>query len=145
MELRLERDSSVGGATLGTLYLDGVRECFTLEDVIRPEGVKVPGETAIPQGRYQVIVTHSQHFDRDLPLLLDVPMFDGARIHPGNTPKDTEGCILVGVARQKASILQSRVAFDLLFAKMQKVLAAGEKIFLTIENPASYIDPDLTV
>src|SRR3989442_1816583 len=98
MELR--RKVFTSNSTIGELLINGKLECFTLEDRIRPPGVKVPGQTAIPEGSYEVIVTLSQRFKRDLPLLLNVPNFRGVRIHTGNTELDTEGCILVGAAKQ---------------------------------------------
>jgi hypothetical protein len=94
VELRLTRKEFTDRSTIGELHVNGVFECFTLEDTVRP--VKIKGETAIPEGRYEVVVNFSERFQRPLPLLLNVPNFEGVRIHPGNTDKDTEGCILVG-------------------------------------------------
>ena len=103
---------------IGEMTVDGVFECFTLEDLERP--VKIKGETAIPKGTYKVIINESNRFKRQLPLLLNVPGFEGVRIHSGNTNHDTEGCILVGQTRHKEFIGKSRKAFDKLFKKMQK-------------------------
>jgi hypothetical protein len=103
---------------IGEMTVDGIFECFTLEDVERP--VKIKGETAIPKGTYKVIINQSNRFKRQLPLLLNVPGFEGVRIHSGNTNHDTEGCILVGQTRHKEFIGKSRKAFDKLFKKMQK-------------------------
>lgn len=119
IKLLLLRDRSTARSTPGRLYLNGVLECHTLEDVVRAPGVKVYGETAIPAGSYQVLLTMSPRFKRVLPLLLKVPNFEGIRIHPGNTDKDTDGCILVGDAPSVDFLGQSRVAFDRLFAKLQ--------------------------
>ncbi len=117
--------------TIGKLLIDGVFECYTLEDVVRPIGEKVFGETAIPYGEYDVIITYSPHFQRDLPLLLSVPNFEGVRIHPGNTAADTEGCLLVGLERTGTTVTQSRLAFDALFPKIRNAIDTGEKV--TIE------------
>lgn len=127
MELTLTRGPSTTKSTPGTLLVDGKFECFTLEDVVRPK--KIPGETAIPAGTYKVIIDMSNRFKRLLPLLIDVPGFAGIRIHPGNTDKDTEGCILVGTSRSKDFVGNSRVAFDALFKKMQ----AAKSISITIK------------
>jgi len=134
MQLRLERVQIDHDVTIGSLSADGVWQCWTLEDVVRPKGVKVPGQTAIPAGRYRVVITPSPRFKRDLPLLVDVPNFAGVRIHPGNTAADTEGCILVGAERgaDGKSIGRSRVAFDNLFIKLTDVLARREQIWLEI-------------
>ena len=71
----------------------------TLEDVIRPIGIKVPGQTCIQPGIYAVQLTMSQRFSRVLPLLLNVPMFEGIRIHPGNTSADTGAAFWWGGVR----------------------------------------------
>jgi hypothetical protein len=106
--------------------IDGIWECYTLEDVERP--VKIKAETAIPKGTYKVIINQSNRFKRLMPLLLNVPNFEGVRIHAGNTNHDTEGCILVGQSRNKNYIGQSRKAYEKLFKKMQ----AAKEISLTI-------------
>jgi len=113
-------------STIGELLVDGVWECFTLEDAERK--IKIKSETAIPKGDYKVIINESYRFKRLLPLLIDVPNFEGVRIHSGNSNHDTEGCILVGQTRNKNYIGQSRKAFDKLFKKMQE----AKNITLTI-------------
>lgn len=119
MKLLLKRVALRDSYTIGNLYVDSpVKFCDTLEDKVRPDGVKVYGETAIPAGTYKVIITWSNRFKRKLPLLLNVPGFDGIRIHPGNTAVDTHGCILVGVNDVKGEIHQSKFTFYELFKKM---------------------------
>lgn len=128
MLITVKRLYKTENSTIGELLVDGIWECFTLEDVERP--VKIKGETAIPKGTYKVIINESNRFKRLLPLLLDVPGFEGVRIHSGNTNHDTEGCILVGQSRNKEYIGQSRKAFEKLFKKMQK----AKDITLTIQS-----------
>jgi hypothetical protein len=111
--------------------VDGVFECYTLEDEERL--VKIKGKTAINCGFYKVIINHSNHFGKNLPLLLDVPNFEGVRIHPGNTAADTEGCILVGRALKKDVLTESRAAFSPLFVKMTIALSEREPINIIIE------------
>jgi hypothetical protein len=101
-------------STIGALRF-GDFSCFTLEDRVREPGIKVQDKTAIPAGRYKVVVDFSQRFQRRMPLLLDVPMFTGIRIHSGNTAADTRGCILVGEWRAPDWLGDSRKAFIKLF------------------------------
>lgn len=126
MVIHVKRLYNTENSTIGEMTIDGVFECFTLEDKERP--VKIKSETAIPKGTYKVIINMSNRFKKLLPLLLNVPNFEGVRIHPGNSNHDTEGCILVGRTRSKDYIGQSRKAFDSLFLKMQK----AKQITLTI-------------
>ena len=123
--LRLERKVLTPESTIGELSLDGVFQCWTLEDAVR-EGEKVFGKTAIHYGLYRVIVTHSERFKRDMPLLLDVPGFEGVRIHCGNTAADSDGCILLGRVKGKDWIGESRKAFDELFPKIRARTQTGE-------------------
>ena len=127
MELLLKRLHKTINSTIGELYVNGVFECYTLEDVERD--VKVKNETAIAKGKYKVVITYSNRFKRDLPLLLNVPNFEGVRIHSGNTNHDTEGCILVGLTRSKDFVGNSRKAFTKLFNKIknQKEINAFNK------------------
>ena len=130
MEVHVKRVQLSGESTIGELSVDGRFECYTLEDKVRP--VKIKGRTAIPAGRYEVIINFSQRFQRPLPLLLRVPNFEGVRIHPGNTAANTEGCILVGDTKSENFIGQSRVAFERLFDKL-KASSESAKIFIEIE------------
>ena len=137
MTLRLVREPSIHGATHGVVFVDGHYACFSLEDEIREqpgqpvEAWKVDDQTAIPSGRYRLIITPSQRFGRPLPLLVDVPGFSGIRIHPGNAAIDTSGCILVGQGRQTGRLFQSRAAFEALFDQLQ----ASDDRWIVIENP----------
>ena len=114
--------------TVGKMYIDNIYECYTLEDVVR-KGAKVNGQTAIPTGTYNLIINHSNRFNRDLPLLENVPNVTGVRIHAGNTSAHTEGCILVGTTWSgKDFIGNSRVAFNKLFEKLKKAKKVTIKI-----------------
>ena len=130
MNLDLQRTTLSGNSTIGTLAVNGRFECYTLEDTVRPK--KIPGITAIPAGEYEVIINFSERFHRMLPLLLNVPQFEGVRIHTGNTPADTEGCILVGQRQDTDRILCSKLAFDHLFVQLEAALRDREKIVLRI-------------
>lgn len=109
MKLTLKRTYKAPNYTIGHLYIDGQYFCDTLEDTVRDliREKKIPGQTAIPAGTYHVLVTYSPKFKRKLPILVNVPMFTGIRIHRGNTAKDTEGCILVGKNTEKGKVTGS--------------------------------------
>jgi hypothetical protein len=126
MVITIKRLYKTETSTIGELLVNGIWECFTLEDTERK--IKIKGETAIPKGTYRVIINESNRFKRLLPLLINVPNFEGVRIHSGNSNHDTEGCILVGQTRNKNYIGQSRKAFEKLFKKMQ----TAKDITLTI-------------
>jgi hypothetical protein len=117
MKLLLKRIHKTDVSTIGELYVDGIFQCYTLEDIERD--VKIKSETAISKGKYKVMITLSNRFKKYMPLLLNVPNFEGVRIHSGNTNHDTEGCILVGQTRSKDFIGQSRKAYDKLFKKLE--------------------------
>jgi hypothetical protein len=136
MQLQVLRKTFTGQSTIGELLVDGQFECFTLEDVVRPE--KIFGETAIPDGSYRVVVTMSPRFKRRLPLLVDVPGYTGVRIHPGNTRRDTLGCLLVGRGKAKDVISGSQVAFAALLQKIEKA-ALTEEVIIELVNEGSPI------
>lgn len=135
MKLELHRDTFTEHSTIGKLRVNGVEYCNTLEDYDRHlevSGIKIPGKTCIPRGTYVVTLDVSRRFLRLMPHLLDVPHFDGVRIHSGNTDADTEGCILVGYTRGTDFIGDSRKAFDDLFSELDSAILAGETIEITI-------------
>ncbi len=131
----LERKEYTSNSTIGDLYLEGKFQCYTLEDrdrYLEKEGnEKVAGNTAIPRGEYRIIIDYSTRFKQKMPLLLDVPLFTGIRIHPGNTAEDTEGCILVGKEKRKDTIVLSKLAFTPLFNKLIRA-NSKEKIWIKV-------------
>jgi hypothetical protein len=131
MNILIKRRPSTAKSTLSEWFVDGVFECYGIEDVVRPAGEKVWGKTAIPAGTYQVIISWSPRFKRPLPLLLNVPGFAGVRIHSGNTAADTEGCLLPGTGAGSDVVTNSRVAFEKLFKKIE-VAAKTQRVLLTI-------------
>ena len=136
MKLRLERGASKYGATIGQLFIDSQEECWILEDEDRhlednPDA-KIHGRTCIPRGVYQVVITPSNRFKRELPLLVDVTGFEGIRIHPGNTSEDTEGCLLPGRTRTDRTVGESRAAFQALFDKIKTALDSGDTVSIEV-------------
>lgn len=137
MDLLLKRDLKTSEYSAGSLSVDGAFQCWTLEDTERDlsDGCanKIKSQTAIPKGKYEVIISFSNRFKKFMPLLLAVPCFEGIRIHSGNKPEDSEGCILVGKEKSAAgTISESRIAFKELMAILTKAVKK-EKIFITVE------------
>lgn len=130
MKLVLRRIAKRDTYTIGRLYIDGKYFCDTLEDTDRNltsemdeeyiRQQKVYGKTAIPSGVYQVEITYSPKFKKQMPLVKDVKGFQGIRIHSGNTDKDTEGCILVGKNTKVGMVTDSRKTYNALFSRLSK-------------------------
>ncbi len=147
MEITLRREIFTENSTTGSLSINGKFECFVLEDKDRGlnscmsleeiNKKKVHGKTAIPYGKYKVVVTKSQRFSlaakRDiyLPLVMNVPGYEGIRMHTGNTAIDTEGCLLPGKERHSDKVLFSTDAFKQLNNKINEALKVGE-VWITI-------------
>jgi hypothetical protein len=142
MELELTRSTKTAKSTIGELTVNGVFECFILEDRDRGlrqgmtaselTALKIKTRTAIPTGRYEMVVNFSDRFQKMLPLLLDVPAFAGIRIHPGNNETHTEGCLLPGKTKQPDFVGNSKAAFAVLFDKI-KTAMQSEKVFITVK------------
>lgn len=136
MELTLNRIFLGSSATIGELLINDKHLCDTLEDRVRPEGEKVYGKTAIPEGTYEVKLTHSPRFKKILPEILNVPNFSGIRIHTGNSSKDTEGCILVGTwdGEKEDWVGSSKIAFDELMSLLEEATNNKEKVTITVKS-----------
>jgi hypothetical protein len=136
MELKLNRIFLGSSATIGELLVNDKYLCDTLEDRVRPEGEKVYGKTAIPEGTYEMVLSYSPRFKKILPEILNVPNFTGIRIHCGNSSADSSGCILVGTwdGEKEDWVSDSKVAFNKLMSLLQKAADNKEKITITINN-----------
>ena len=142
MELRLERKYRSSKYCIDKLYINGKYFSDVLEDPDRGltdtmsleeiKKIKIKGNTCIPYGTYNITITYSPRFKKNLPLLNNVKGFDGIRIHSGNKPQDTEGCLLPGFNKVKGQVIDSRVTTDKLIAQIQQVLNKGEKVTITI-------------
>lgn len=136
MNILLDRKYKKTSYTIGDLYIDGEWFCNTIEDVDRGltsdmplskiKQIKVPTKTAIPTGTYKVTTnivspkyskraTWLQFCGGRMPRLLNVPGFEGILIHTGNTAEHTDGCLIVGVNRQKGRVLDSVATFKKLY------------------------------
>lgn len=137
MEIKVKRIYHGKLYTIGRLSIGGQYICDTMEPPWRDFGMgrrgeKVPGRTAIPEGRYLLVVTFSQRFQKWLPLLIGVYGFSGVRIHAGNTVADTQGCLLVGQNRVVGKVVNSRAAMERLMARIREAERFNEPIHLTI-------------
>lgn len=136
MELQLKRHYKGDKYTIGRLYINGEYLCDTLEDKVRKiekDGTgKIQGVTAIKAGKYLIQVTYSPKMKRLLPYLVNVPHFEGIRIHAGNTAADTEGCILVGYNKVVGRLLDSRKTEEKVTKLLLAAQEAGEKITIDI-------------
>lgn len=138
MEILVKRIAKKETYTIGKMYIDGKYFCDTLEDKDRGlsqsmteeeiRKMKVHGLTAIPTGAYKVIVNYSERFGKLMPLLLDVKGYAGVRIHSGNTPSDTLGCILVGRNTAKGMVTESRKTF----LRLMETLSRNNEVVLRI-------------
>lgn len=143
MKLTLKRIALKPTYTIGRLSVNGERLCDTIEDRVRGRGeMKVPGETAIPYGRYKVTLkVRSPKFSSYrqyqfcggyLPRLLNVPGFEGVLIHIGNTADDSSGCILVGENKAVGRVINSTDTFRRLYELLKEADNRGEDIEIEI-------------
>ena len=148
MRIKIDRAWRKKGYTISRVFIngerfgDGSKWCSVLEDTDRGlhdwmnlkeiKAIKIKGETAIPRGVYEVKITYSSKFRRQLPILLNVKGFDGIRIHSGNLPRDTEGCLLPGVNDAVGRVSNSKYWFDKIFALIQEASARGERVWCEI-------------
>jgi len=143
MEIRVKRIARKDGYTIGKMYINGAYFCDTLEDTDR--GLKDTmqvneiltkkrkGVTAIPTGKYDVVLTFSPKFKRVLPLLLNVPGYQYIRVHHGNLPSSTDGCLLVGENKIKGQIINSRATLEKLMSVLLECEKKKEKVTILIE------------
>jgi len=143
MEIRVKRIARKDGYTIGRMSLNNEYFCDTLEDTDRGLkdtmqvneilAKKVKGQTAIPTGKYDVILTFSPKFKRVLPLLLNVPGYQYIRVHHGNLPSSTDGCLLVGENKVKGQIINSRATLEKLMSVLLECEKKKEKVTILIE------------
>ncbi|MEA5425391.1 DUF5675 family protein [Arcicella lustrica] len=128
MDLVVKRFLKTNKSTIGKLYVDGTFECYTLEDIDRNlsnlmtleqiKELKIYGNTAIPRGKYALVVQQSPSNGKRYFYLQNVKGYTGVRIEWGNTQMDTLGCILVGTTYTTDKVNNSVVAYNALVKKM---------------------------
>lgn len=153
MIIKVDRRWPKDTYTIGRLFVDGTRFYETLEDKDRDLKqtdtlehileVKVPGETAIPKGTYEVrldivspkykaVKWYDELCGGRMPRIMNVPGYDGILIHPLTSALDTRGCIGVGRNTIKGKLTSSRETFKALYKKMESAVNRGEKITIEI-------------
>lgn len=139
MKLTLKRIALRPTYTIGKLYIDDVYFCDTIEDTVRDLNKngkfdngekKVHSKTAIPYGIYEIKWTYSHRFKKYTPQLMNVPSFEGIRIHAGNTSADTEGCLILGKNKQVGKVLNSRATINKFYPIIKNACSNGK---VTIE------------
>lgn len=139
MKLTLKRIALRPTYTIGKLYIDDVYFCDTIEDTVidlNKNGKfdngekKVHSKTAIPYGTYEIKWTYSPRFKKYTPQLMNVPSFEGIRIHAGNTSADTEGCLILGKNKQVGKVLNSRATINKFYPIIKEACSNGK---VTIE------------
>lgn len=139
MKLTLKRIALRPAYTIGKLYIDDVYFCDTIEDAVRDINKngkfdngekKVHSKTAIPYGTYEIKWTYSPRFKKYTPQLMNVPSFEGIRIHSGNTSADTEGCLILGENKQVGKVLNSRATINKFYPIIKEACSNGK---VTIE------------
>ena len=136
-ELTLPRKWLQPRCTISPILDDtGQRLCYLLEDKVRP--ARLAHATAIPAGRYQIIRSHSKRLGFITPQIINVPRFEGVRLHPGNTKEDMAGCLLVGmgVMIEHCRVYLSKEAFRVLDVQIETWLSLGE-VWVTVTNSPS--------
>lgn len=139
MKLTLKRIALRQTYTIGKLYIDDAYFCDTLEDTVRDLNKsgkfdngeqKIKGKTAIPYGTYEIKWTYSPRFKKYTPQLMNVPSFEGIRVHAGNTSADTEGCLILGENKQVGKVLNSRATINKFYPIIKEACSNGK---VTIE------------
>ncbi len=161
MKLNVVRTQFGEEATNGLLFIDGVFECYTLED--QYQKVKVMHETCIPEGTYQIklrneggfssryLQKYGDEFHKGMLHIQDVPGFEWILVHQGNTDLHTSGCLILGDTQQdldkskRGFIGNSKDAYKKMYPKVRDALLNGEKV--TIEyskiNLSKKLKPNL--
>lgn len=149
MEILLKRIAKKNLYTIGKLYIDGVYFCDTIEDRDRGlsqsmsleeiKKIKVPNETAIPTGTYNVTLNvvspkfkdraWAKPYEGKVPRILNVPGFEGVLIHPGTDQNSTSGCIILGKNKIVGKVVESQATFKIFMVKV----AGQRNITLTIK------------
>ena len=135
MKIEVTRRRFADNYTAGDMRVDGQHYCNTIEphriDWTREK--KVKGKTAIPEGTYRIEIGVSKKFGQRMPYVMSVPQFSGVMIHPGNSFRDTAGCIIVGNEFVPGIVKNSREFFTALFRRIDYAIAKGETVTIEVK------------
>lgn len=137
MLIALKRHKFGDVFTLGTMHIDGLFLGYTCEDEDRKleeVGVdaKIKGKTAIPRGRYEVVLSFSNRFQKIMPEVLSVPGFSGIRVHAGNSAANTSGCPLLGAEQTETGVRDCAAVNSTLKRRIQLALDRNECVWLEV-------------
>ena len=137
MLIEIRRHEFGDAYTIGTMLIDGMTLGYTLEDKDRHLeevgiGAKIKGQTAIPRGRYEVVLTYSNRFKKWLPEVLGVPGFTAIRIHGGNTHEDTEGCPLLGEEKEDGRVSDCAGVNATLIRRVKMAANRNERVWMEV-------------
>ena len=143
MELKVHRRFRAETYTIGTMFIDGLRFCDTLEDTDRGLRSDMPlseiktkkkyGITAIPTGRYKIKMSYWAKYKKYYPELCNVPGYTSILIHGGKNASATLGCVLVGENKIKGGLINSGDYMAALRPLIDTTIKAGKEVWITIE------------
>ena len=143
LELKVKRRYRAATYTIGTMFVDCVRLCDTLEDTDRSLRADMPlaeikakkkyGITAIPTGRYKIKMSYWAKYKKYYPELCNVPGYTSILIHGGKNATATLGCVLVGENKIKGGLINSGKYVEELRQKITAAIKAGKEVWITIE------------
>lgn len=143
MIVTVQRDVLSPNSTIGHLRVMS-KDCFTLEDPVRQ--IKLHGRTAIPAGQYVLKLRTEGGMDlryaarfgnwhKGMLWLQDVPHFEYVYLHIGNTPEDTEGCILLGSTVGRDRIGNSEIAYREVYPVIAEAILDGDDVLIDVLAP----------
>ena len=158
MKLTVVRTQFGTDATNGLLFIDGIFECYTLED--QYQAVKVMHETCIPEATYDINFRktggfHAKYSERyknahyGMLHIQDVPNFTYILIHTGNTDEHTSGCLIVGETQQDLEVSKdgfigsSTVAYKKMYAKVAGQLLQGKPVSIEYTTINKVLDKEV--
>ena len=145
MIIELDRLQDNGKSTIGVMKIDGIFECFSLEDAFNKP--KIYGQTRIPDGEYKIKLRKEGGMTKKYSAkygdehegmlwLQDVKDFEWVYIHTGNKHEDTDGCILIGTGcdsnKMRQNVTGSVLKYKKTYAKILDAMKNGEEVTIKI-------------